>query len=667
MKKRFESFSGRLTRKVVFTVLATMTIISVLIILVLVTGMLVFSKKHYSDIMDKAQSNLSLIMSNVEVSANNIIDEIAWHLFTPEVVMSTLEYELNTNRNIYGCGMAFVSDYFPERGHWFEPYAFIDGGEITIRDIGSENHDYFNAEWYKKGLESAEGVWSNPYLDEEGAGAVLCTYSRQVSEPEGEIAGVFGADLSLEGLSSAIMDYISKENEGSPFTGMLSRNPKNLIYCFIIGPDGDYIVHPDRERILRTNFYDYAVGDDSARYRKLGDMMRAGETGNTDAVLDGIRSKVYFTPLLDSGWSMGIAVPTHRLLMPGFLFAGMIMALILLGLLIVFLICKHSIKKTSKPLIQLAESAGEVAQGNFDTKLPQISTNDEIRLLRDSFDNMQKSLAQYVDELTETTAQKASMESELEVARSIQMSMLPMTWPAFPERDELDIFGSVTPAKAVGGDLYDFCIREGKLFFCIGDVSGKGIPASLVMTVVSSMFRTLSASMESPAEIVSDINASMSARNDNMMFVTLFVGAVDLSTGELEYSNAGHNAPVIISGGEPHLLEVDSNVPVGIIPEWKYSLQRTTLYPDRMIFLYTDGLNEATRIDGQLFGEERMLECLSGLGSQETPNGIILKMTEAVNGFVGDAEQSDDLTMLAVKLLPKRSPDPENSSDKDVR
>ena len=652
MKKRFESFSGRLTRKVVFTVLATMTIISVLIILVLVTGMLVFSKKHYSDIMDKAQSNLSLIMSNVEVSANNIIDEIAWHLFTPEVVMSTLEYELNTNRNIYGCGMAFVSDYFPERGHWFEPYAFIDGGEITIRDIGSENHDYFNAEWYMNGLDSSAGVWSNPYLDEEGAGAVLCTYSRQVIEPEGGIAGVFGADLSLEGLSTAIMDYISKENERTPFNGMLSEDVRNLIYCFIIGPDGDYIVHPDKERILKTNFYDYA-GDDADRFRKLGDMMRAGETGNTDAKVDGIKSKVYFTPLLDSGWSMGIVVPTHRLLMPGFMFASLVLALILLGLLIVFLICQHSIKKTAKPLIQLAESAEEVAQGNFDTELPQIKTNDEIRLLRDSFDNMQKSLAQYVDELTVTTAQKASMESELEVARSIQMSMLPMTWPAFPERDDLDIFGSVTPAKAVGGDLYDFCIREGKLFFCIGDVSGKGIPASLVMTVVSSMFRTLSASMESPDEIISDINASMSARNNNMMFVTLFVGAVDLATGELEYSNAGHNAPVIISGGEPHFLEVDSNIPVGIVPDWEYSLQRRTLSPGTVVFLYTDGLNEATRIDGQLFGDGRILECLSCLDSQETPNGIILRMTEAVNGFVGDAEQSDDLTMLAVKLLPK--------------
>ena len=161
----------------------------------------------------------------------------------------------------------------------------------------------------------------------------------------------------------------------------------------------------------------------------------------------------------------------------------------LLGLILVSRISRRAIKKFTKPLVQLSGSASEIAKGKFDTVLPEIKSDDEIRHLRDSFDNMQQSLSRYIADLTETTTQKASMESELDVARNIQMSMLPMTWPAYPDRKDIDIWGSITPAKAVGGDLYDFCIRDNKLFFCIGDVSGKGVPASLVMAVVSSMFR----------------------------------------------------------------------------------------------------------------------------------------------------------------------------------
>ena len=654
MKKRLESFSGRLTRSVVLTVLVTMTIISLFVFFVAASGMLVLNKGHYSDIMDKANGSMALVMSKVEVSAENIIDELSWHLATPELVSSTLQYELNTNRHLYGCGIGFVPDYYPEH-HWYEPYALNTEEEIVMKDIGSASHDYFNAEWYVKGLESPEGVWSNPYLDDEGARTALCTYARPViAEPEGVLAGVFGADVSLEGLSEFIVDNVRMENENTPFIKFDPEKKDLQIYCFIIGPDGDYIVHPDESRILKTNFYDYAVGRDADKFRRLGDAMTSGGKGDMRLMVDGIVSDVYYSPLLSSGWSMAIVVPTKRLLRPGLLFGSMIMTLLLLGLLIVFFSCRRSIKRTSKPLMKLAESTKEVATGKFDAELPLIETNDELRLLRDSFDNMQKSLARYVEDLTETTAQKASMENELGVARNIQMSMLPMKWPAFPEREDLDIHACVIPAKAVGGDLYDFHIRDGKLFFCIGDVSGKGIPASLVMTVMCSLFRTLSGSEDNPARIMSSINSSMSARNESMMFVTLFVGALDLSNGKLLFSNAGHNAPIVISGGVPKMLEVDPNMALGVTADWEYSLQETTLSPDSILFLYTDGLTEATRSGGKLFGEDRMLEALSGHGSNTSTDGLIAHMIDAVDKFVGDSEQSDDLTMLAIKILTKK-------------
>ena len=654
MKKRLHSFSGRLTRSVVITVLVTMTIISVFVFLVAASGILVFSRAHYSDILEKANRDLALAMSKVEISADNIIDELCWHLATPELVLSTMEYELNVNRHIYGCGLGFVEDFYPPVGRWYEPYVLNDEGRITLKIIGSETHDYFQAEWYIKGMASPKGSWSNPYLDEDGGETVLCTFSRPVvMEPEKEIAGVFGADLSINGLASLIQESIRKENEESIFYVPVQDDPGQRIYCFIIGPDGDYIAHPDPNRILKANFYDYAAGQDADRYRKLGDVMRAGESGDLSVVVDGIRSDVYYAPLLHSGWSMGIVVPTERLLTPAIAYGAIIIFLILLGVLLVFLTCRRTIKKASTPLIQLAESAQEIATGKFDTSLPTIKNKDELRLLRDSFDYMQSSLARYVDELKETTARNASIEHELSVARSIQMSMLPNTWPPFPERDDLDIFGSVAPAKAVGGDLFDFRIRDEKLYFCIGDVSGKGIPAALVMTVISSMFRTLSASEDSPHRIMTAINDTISARNENLMFVTLFVGSLDLSTGVLQYTNAGHNAPFVITDGEPRMMPVDANIPVGIMADWSYSLQETTLSPGTILFLYTDGLTEATRSDGELFQEERVQAQLSGHDENTSAERLVADMTAAVNRFIGDAEQSDDLTMLILKMLRK--------------
>lgn len=242
------------------------------------------------------------------------------------------------------------------------------------------------------------------------------------------------------------------------------------------------------------------------------------------------------------------------------------------------------------------------------------------------------------------------MESELDIAKSIQMAMIPMTWPAFPERNDIDIFGSLTPAKAVGGDLYDFCIRDDKLYFCIGDVSGKGIPASLVMAVMSSMFRTLSASEDGPDKLVSVINSSMADRNESMMFVTLFAGELDLSTGKLKYCNAGHNAPIILEDGTPRFLEADANVPVGIMPGWEYSLQTTELPAGTTLFLYTDGLTEAAREDGSLFGEERVFSNLAGNPTAVSSKNLVSQMIDSVKEFVGNAEQSDDLTMLVIRV-----------------
>ena len=230
---------------------------------------------------------------------------------------------------------------------------------------------------------------------------------------------------------------------------------------------------------------------------------------------------------------------------------------------------------------------------------------------------MQESLKQYIEELKESTTAKASLESELHIAHNIQMSMIPKTFPAFPQRNDIELYASLTPAKAVGGDLYDFFIRDEKLFFCIGDVSGKGVPASLVMAVSRTLFRNISAHTEQPSHIVDMMNVNVCEGNESCMFVTLFVGVLDLKTGHLRYSNAGHDAPYL----QASMLPCDPNLPIGLMPEHEYSEQEITLAPGSTLFLYTDGLTEAENARQEMFGRKRVEDVITTFSG--TPQQLI--------------------------------------------
>ena len=256
-------------------------------------------------------------------------------------------------------------------------------------------------------------------------------------------------------------------------------------------------------------------------------------------------------------------------------------------------------------------------------------------------------------ELGEITAVKERMENELEIARGIQMSMIPKIFPPYPERSDIDIYASIVPAKEVGGDLFDFFIADEKLYFCIGDVSGKGVPASLVMAVTRSLFRTLAAHEKSPGRIVTAMNESMSDMNESTMFVTFFCGVLDLKSGHLRYCNAGHNAPVFLNTTKS-LLPVVSNVPLGIVPGAAFQEQETDLRYNDALFLYTDGITEAENTSHELFGEERMLNALSDLKGSKAH---LEEMQKALTGFVGIAPQSDDITMLFIHYLNEVTPD----------
>ena len=229
-------------------------------------------------------------------------------------------------------------------------------------------------------------------------------------------------------------------------------------------------------------------------------------------------------------------------------------------------------------------------------------------------------------ELNEINAQKDRMEGELQVASNIQMSMVPKIFPPFPNRDDLDMSAFLVPAKEVGGDLYDFFIRDEKLHFCIGDVSGKGVPASLLMAVTRTQYRTLASHYDSPSRIVTSINDGMTDMNDNNMFVTFFCGILDLETGLLKYCNAGHNAPYILTDAIRE-LDVKPNLPLGIMDGMVFEEQEVMMRYDDALFLYTDGLNEAENINHVQFGDEGVRAVLH---TRRDADGHLKAMEKAV-------------------------------------
>lgn len=631
---------SKLSRRITWRVILIIVFFNVFIIGAVFLFDMVVSKIESEDraqyIMAGIDGKLTTMLSGVEITATNNVAEFEENLDNTEKVYKAMEHELRFNNRYLGCGIGFKPNYYPSQGRWFEPYVrFTDSTHVEREQIGSAQHDYHQQDWYLKGLslERGKGYLTDPYFDNAGGKCLLSTYVTPVFDRQGSRVGVYGIDLNLNWIEQAIANEEKRVKSLSLLDNDSDEtaDDESAFFIQIIDSKGKKIAGSDtiESKVLQT-----IVKADSIRFKKVK--------------LNDATYYISSKRLARTGWTLVVAQHIDFVFLNGFVLGIILLFFMGVGGMVIFFFMSRSIRRAVKPLRFLSNSAHEVAHGNFDTPLPTFKHQDEIAQLRNSFDTMQQSLKQYVDELKASTAAKASMKSELNVAHNIQMSMLPKTFPPFPERNDIEIYGILKPAKAVGGDLYDFFIRDEKLFFCIGDVSGKGVPASLVMAVTRTLFRNVAAHTTEPSHIVQAMNDAISDSNDNNMFVTLFVGVLDLHTGHLRYCNAAHNAPYLQNA----VLPCDPNLPVGVMPDWNFTEQETEMTSGSILFLYTDGLTEAENARQELFGEQRVDDVITHfVGS---PEELIEAITGAVHLFVGDTEQSDDLTMLAIKYWPQQ-------------
>lgn len=595
--------------------------------------------QHASESLNTTVQRVNNILTEVKVATDNTDWLITRHLDAPDSMFVYSRRILQNNPNLNGCSIAFEPHYFKSEGTYFSAYSLNSNGVIQTTQEGNDTYHYFSMDWYQLPKLLDRPCWTEPFVDFNPGGIsspeMIISYCKPIKD-NGEYIGTIAVDLSLEWLSKTIS----------------AVKPYPNSYSIMIGQGGTFFVHPDSTKLFyQTIFTPTLIKPDTAVIN-LGHAMQAGEEGMHQLDIDGEDSYVFFKPLGDTGWSVGIVCPAKDIFSGYYRLINSIIGIVVVGLLLMLMVFSGIISKQMEPLEELAYQAEAIASGNMDEEISESKRTDEIGQLSNSFRHMQKSIVQQMEELKHINEQKGRIEGELKIASDIQMAMLPKIFPPYPDRDDIDVFGQLTPAKEVGGDLFDFYIRDEKLFFCIGDVSGKGVPASLVMAVTRAQFRTISAHEAAPERIISNINDAMAEDNDSNMFVTLFIGVLDLLSGRLHYCNAGHDAPFLIGNIGAGLLPVDSNLPVGVMPGWKYTNQETMIDPDTTIFLYTDGLTEAENIDHKQFEMERIREIAKQLQKERifSPTTIVKTMTDAVHEFVGEADQSDDLTMLAIQF-----------------
>jgi sigma-B regulation protein RsbU (phosphoserine phosphatase) len=531
-------------------------------------------------------------LEDVSLALRNRSWEFERLLPYPDSLFSITRRIVEENPNFDGCCIAMIPDFYPEKGRLFEPYTARRREAMETVQLGSDEHDYSKNMDFILAAENDSSFWSEPYHDEDDPKVTLITYTFPIHDELGDVVGVVGVDLAAEWLGKR----------------MNARHMFPSSYYILISGEGKLICGPEElgnKHQLAEETLDMI--NDSTRERFVSSSGHSTLLSFIDNE-DGSKGYVFYnSPNNIKPWRIAVVNYDDEVFEPLIKIRWRNLLLTLAGLLILAFIIQRSAKNISK--------------------------------------------------LQQATLEREHIDSELNIARKIQMDMIPKVFPPFPERNDLNIFGSLVPAKTVGGDLYDFFIRDEKLYFCIGDVSGKSVPGALVMAAGYTLYHSLAAHESNPSRIMQSINEAISKDNEANMFITMFIGVLDMPTGKLRYCNAGHEKPFII-GQKVRVLPVKPHLPLGVKEDMIFTTQEDRLMPGEMVFLYTDGLTEAKDTKHEQFGLKRVesvLETFEKQGSIPT-EALINTVSRKVAAFVGEAEQSDDLTLLAVQYTPQEKP-----------
>ena len=508
--------------------------------------------------------------------------------------------------------------------------ALYSGNEIKLMKGG----DYLDKVWYKSTKNLQKGIWQEPFVG-DFIKEPIAIYTTPIYQKDAYgntvFAGVLCVDMSIAFLKETVAS-IPVSNSG---------------YVVVLSANNTVIAHPQNEIIFKENLSDLSGEMDVqtvTEFEKTVKSLKKGLFMGTTP--DGKETVIYFKTMEVNGWTFMIVWPAHEYMESQRsleqMFAWMSVAGYVVMLLLIFVIAS----RVSRPLKELAVSANKLGKGDFDVPIPHLSGSDEIAQFAWAFLNMRMSLKEHMEKQKDLDR----IESELNFAKDIQIGFL--STDEHEEGSE-DLYHELTPflmpAKEVGGDFYDFFkLDDGRLCVVVGDVSGKGVPAALFMMVSRIVLRTMAKNLKSVVETFENTNFELEKRNKANMFVTVWMGFIDLKTGHVEFASAGHNPPAIRhKDGSVEFAKSRAGVAMAAMDNTHYKLQTLDLVPGDTLFLYTDGVTEATDAHDELFGNDRLLDALSeggGNGTKETCRYV----KEKIDEFVGKSSQFDDITMLAL-------------------
>lgn len=525
-------------------------------------------------------------------------------------------------------------------------------------ELGVENYYEFRySDWYTEGKQATAPFFTKAYQDSYGRGLTI-TCVAPIRDEQNRFRGCIGIDILMSDINSS----------------MVNDHIVDPTYATLIDDDGYIIASKDVDENSSgtATIFDEAI-DTPLKYvadRILSDSDGITRYGEGDEAIYISYSKIQLTD-----WTLCVTSPVANVIKPAItirenidtnteqvastvnssiriIIENCLVLFAVIILIITYFVGKLAGKITD-PLKHLEKDVLEISRGNFDQRT-QVSTDDEIGSLARAFNRMTESLQRYIVELKDATVREERIASELSVATTIQADMLPSTFPAFPDRKEFDIYASMTPAKEVGGDFYDFfLIDDDHLALVIADVSGKGVPAALFMVIAKTLIKNRAMMGGTPSEILGYVNNQLIEGNEAEMFVTTWLCIIELSTGKCTASNAGHEYPAIRrADGKFQLFKQKHSPALALFEDVKFMQYEFELAPGDCIYVYTDGVAEATSADNTLFGTDRMLDALN-IAPDSSPERLLEAVKNGIDGFVADAPQFDDITMLCLHYFGK--------------
>ena len=545
----------------------------------------------------------------------------------------------------------------------------ITADKISARKVDANNNptpnDYSTRPWYQKAVQENKLIFTDVFVDARGRGfAISC--AKPYYNSRGEIAGVVGEGKTL----SSINDIVSNSKMGEESIAFVMNNKTGQI-LFSSNSEGAFATDNDMNLENDPSLFD---AEDSI-LSETAKKMSGGETGMNLVNANGKSYYLAYEPIANTSWSFGIAMPEAEVTKYATQNAQLIetstgefvgsldssIRWILFAMIAVFVVImivapfvgRKIADIFTSPLEILTDGVKEIASGNLDKQI-EVHTGNEIEHLAICFNAMTLELKRYMENLTQVAAEKERAATELNVATNIQQSMLPHDFDF--GRKDFELYASMQAAKKVGGDFYDFyLLDDNHLVVTMADVSGKGVPAALFMAISKTILQNFTMTMSAPddfAAVMTCANNQLCQNNDAMMFVTVFMGMLDLKTGEFIYVNGGHNPPVIYhkNTDQCEYLKVKKNFVLGGMEDINYIQEKVQLGKGDIIYLYTDGVTEALNNDKELYGETRLLDCMNRVDKTIPIDEMLKIIREDVNKHVNGAEQSDDITMLAVRL-----------------